>query len=263
MDMRLDLVGVACGYGRHTILHDINFSLETGENLCLLGPNGVGKTTLFRTILGLMPPHAGTISVDGIDLCGHSRRSRAQVMAYVPQAHTPPFPFRAMDVVLTGRTPHTGAFRAPSRSDRRLAEESLADLGAEDLAERTYTELSGGERQLVLIARALAQKPKVLVMDEPSTSLDFGNQARLLDLIARLVKDRGLAVLMSSHFPNQAFACASKVALIKDGRLLATGSPVSTMTEENLQATYGVPVRILERSNGDGTPLRLCAPCLN
>lgn len=260
--MKLELRSLACGYGRRSVLRDISFQVEPGENLCLLGPNGVGKTTLFRTILGLLSPQSGCILLDGRDLARHSRRSRAQHLAYVPQSHTPPFPFRAIDVVLTGRTPHIGMTATPSARDVDIAEEALFSLGAGDLAERTYTELSGGERQLILIARALAQRPHVLIMDEPSANLDFGNQTRLLSLILSLVKRDNLSVVMSSHFPNQAFACASRVALIKDGGLLTVGDPADVMTEANLEWLYGVKVSILE-SRRPETPQRVCAPILN
>ncbi|NLT36465.1 MAG: ABC transporter ATP-binding protein [Gaiellales bacterium] len=260
--MRLELESVACGYGRRTVLSDISFAVEAGENLCLLGPNGVGKTTLFRTILGLISPHGGRVLLNGQDLVHYSRRGRAQHLAYVPQAHTPPFPFRAVDVVLTGRTAHIGMTSTPSPRDYEIAEEALETLGASPLADRIYTELSGGERQLILIARALAQRPDVLIMDEPSASLDFGNQTRLLSLISSLVKRQDLSVVMSSHFPNQAFACATKVALVKDGGLLAVGDPDDVLTEDNLEAIYGIPVSILE-SDREGRVQRVCTPSLS
>ena len=147
--------------------------------------------------------------MEGKSLRRASRRERAKLMAYVPQAHTAPFPFHVLDVVLTGRTAHISLTAAPSHHDHEVAWNSLERMGIVDLAYRPYTELSGGERQLVLIARALAQEPKVLIMDEPSSHLDFGNQTRLLALVTNLVAEGDLAVLMSSHFPNHAFACAS------------------------------------------------------
>ena len=177
--MILELRGLSCGYGRRKVLSDVNLSVA-GENLCLLGPNGVGKTTLFRTILGAIEPMGGEVLVDGKSIVAQSRRQRARLMAYVPQAHTAPFPFHVIDVVLTGRTAHISLTSAPSRHDEEVARAALERMGIADLDDRPYTELSGGERQLVLIARALAQEPRVLIMDEPSSHLDFGNQARLL-----------------------------------------------------------------------------------
>jgi ABC-type cobalamin/Fe3+-siderophores transport system ATPase subunit len=259
VDVILELQGLSCGYGRRVVLSDVDLSITAGENLCLLGPNGVGKTTLFRTILGAIEPMGGEILVDGESLSGRSRRQRARLMAYVPQAHTAPFPFHVMDVVLTGRTAHISLTASPSRHDEEVAGAALERMDIADLADRPYTELSGGERQLVLIARALAQEPRVLIMDEPSSHLDFGNQARLLSLIKTLVLECDLAVLMSSHFPNHAFACASRVGLIKDGRLAALGSPAEVLTETSLEDIYGIPVRILQGDPETDPALKVCA----
>ncbi len=256
--MILELRGVSCGYGERTVLSDVSLTVSQGENLCLLGPNGVGKTTLFRTILGAITPQAGEVRVEGKSLRGHSRRERAKLMAYVPQAHTAPFPFHVLDVVLTGRTAHVSLTAAPSHHDHEVAWNSLERMGIVDLAYRPYTELSGGERQLVLIARALAQEPKVLIMDEPSSHLDFGNQTRLLALVRNLVAEGDLAVLMSSHFPNHAFACASQVGLIKEGKLVALGAPDHVLTESSLEEIYGVPVRILEGDPLTDPDLKVC-----
>ena len=252
----LEIEGVTCGYGGRAVLSDVSLQVQPGENLCLLGPNGVGKTTLFRTILGLNKPMGGRIKIAGS--CGCSRREIAHQIAYVPQAHTPPFPFAVIDVVLAGRTAHFGTFSSPCARDVDIAEEALDALGIGELRDRTYTEISGGERQLVLIARALAQRPEVLLMDEPSSNLDFGNQIRLLLLIKELVSKRNLGVLMSTHFPNHAFLCASKVALLKDGAVLAQGEAVQVMTEANLEEIYGLPIQIV-RGNGNGD-VRVCAP---
>jgi iron complex transport system ATP-binding protein len=259
MVMILELHGVSCGYGRRTVLHNVDLSVDAGENLCLLGPNGVGKTTLFRTILGSITPQEGSVSVDGRDIRCLSRRERARLMAYVPQAHTAPFPFHVFDVVLTGRTAHISLTSSPSRHDKDVARQALERMGIGHLSDRPYTEISGGERQLALIARALAQEPRVLIMDEPSSHLDFGNQARLLGLIKALVKERDLAVLMSSHFPNHAFACASRVALVKEGRVVTIGQPDHVLTEDALESIYGISVRILRGDVATDPDLRVCA----
>jgi iron complex transport system ATP-binding protein len=257
--MILELRDLTCGYGRRKVLSNVDLTVAAGDNLCLLGPNGVGKTTLFRTILGAIDPMGGDVLVDGKSIRHQSRRNRARSMAYVPQAHTAPFPFHVMDVVLTGRTAHIPLTSAPSRHDEDVARAALERMDISDLADRPYTELSGGERQLVLIARALAQEPRVLIMDEPSSHLDFGNQARLLALVRTLVQEGDLAVLMSSHFPNHAFACATRVGLVKDGRLVALGNPDDVLTEESLEGIYGIPVRILEGDPETDPALKVCA----
>lgn len=256
--MILELRGVSCGYGERRVLEDVDLAVDERDNVCLLGPNGVGKTTLFRTVLGALRPQKGEILVDGKDVSHLTRRERARLMAYVPQAHTAPFPFKVRDVVITGRTAHIGLTARPTRRDEAVAEASLQRMGIFPLADRPYTELSWGERQLVLIARALAQEPRILVMDEPSSHLDFGNQARLLALIKSLVEERDLAVLMSSHFPNHAFACASRVALIKNGRVVALGLPETVLTESSLEDIYGIPVRILEADPASDPGLKAC-----
>jgi iron complex transport system ATP-binding protein len=257
--MILELRDLTCGYGHRKVLSNVDLTVAAGDNLCLLGPNGVGKTTLFRTILGAIDPMGGEVRVDGKSLGHQSRRHRARLMAYVPQAHTAPFPFHVIDVVLTGRTAHIPLTSAPTHHDEAVARAALERMDIADLADRPYTELSGGERQLVLIARALAQEPRVLIMDEPSSHLDFGNQARLLSLVRSLVHEGDLAVLMSSHFPNHAFACATRVGLVKDGRLVALGTPDDVLTEQSLEDIYGIPVRILVGDPDTDPALKVCA----
>ena len=214
--MRLEVDGLAFGYRDQMVGQDVSFRLAAGEVLCLLGPNGSGKTTLFKTVLRLLPPKAGTVAVDGEPIARWSRRRLARSLGYVPQAQAVPFPFTLREIVLMGRTAHVGLFAAPSRRDREVAEETLASLDIGHLAARPYTEVSGGERQLALVARALAQEPRILVMDEPTASLDFGNQVRVLAEIQALA-GRGIAVVLSTHDPDHAFLCAHRVALLHGG----------------------------------------------
>ncbi|MGV8960671.1 MAG: ABC transporter ATP-binding protein [Stenotrophomonas sp.] len=231
--------GLCVGYGRHQVGTDIAIDIGPGEVLCLLGPNGSGKTTLFKTLLGLLPPLAGEVLVRGQPVAGWSRNAFARHVGYVPQAHDGMFPFTVEEVVLMGRAARVGRFAAPSRHDRQMAAQCLQTLGIAALATRIYTALSGGERQLVLLARALAQEPALLVMDEPTASLDFGNQIRVLEHIARL-REQGIAVLMSTHQPEHALRIADRIALLARGRIVALGAPAATATAGNLAALYGV-----------------------
>lgn len=259
--MKLTLHSVACGYGGRTVLRDLSLTVATGEILCILGPNGVGKTTLFKTLLGLLDLHGGDITVEGESVQKWSRKRFASVIGYVPQSHTPPFPFSVLDVVTMGRTVHLAMFASPSKEDRRIAEQALQTLGIGSLRHRIYTELSGGERQMVLIARALAQQPRFLIMDEPTSHLDFGNQVRVLQQVNQLAS-LGIGVIMTSHSPDHAFLCSTRVVLIQRHGAFKTGAAEEVITEENLQATYGVNVRISTVTDETGAPIRACVPLM-
>jgi iron complex transport system ATP-binding protein len=256
---RLEVSELAFGYGGRAVGSGVSFALEPGEVMCLLGPNGGGKTTLFKTILGLLPALGGAVALDGASLASWAPARRARALGYVPQAQLGLFPFTVREVVLMGRTAHVGPFSTPSRRDRAVAEATLEGLGLAQLAARAYTEISGGERQLTLVARALAQEAPVLVMDEPTASLDFGNQVRVLAHVRELGR-RGIAVILSTHDPDQAFACADRVALLHSGRLVGLGPPDATLTPERLRAVYGVEVEVVTLTLGDGRRVRTCVP---
>ncbi|WP_088186832.1 ABC transporter ATP-binding protein [Desulfosporosinus sp. FKA] len=259
--MKLEIEHASCGYDQRDVLKDISLKLESGEILCLLGPNGVGKTTLFKTILGFLKLRGGEILLDGENIQNWPRKRLAQALGYVPQAHTPPFPFTVLDVVVMGRTAHLGMISSPSQNDLAIAEEALEILEVSHLKDRIYTEISGGERQMVLIARALAQQPKILIMDEPTSNLDFGNQIRVLEQIRRLAQ-RGLGVIMTSHFPDHAFLCSTKVALLQRNNTISVGSADEVVTEKNLKAAYGIDVKITESFNHKGETAKACIPLL-
>jgi iron complex transport system ATP-binding protein len=256
--MRLEIANVHCGYGSMPVIDDVSLILQSGEAVYLLGPNGSGKTTLFKAILGLLPLQHGNISIDGRNISGWPRRRLARKLAYVPQAHTPPFPFTVRDVVLTARAAHLGMMASPDKNDIGIADAALDALGILALSDARYTEISGGERQLVLIARAVAQETEFLVMDEPTSNLDFGNQVRVLRKIRELA-ERGFGLLITTHAPDHAFFCATQVALLHKGKLITSGKPQEVMTQACLQAAYGVALKIVEIDAN----LRVCVPEMN
>ncbi len=235
----LQTLALCAGYGRRRVVSEAAVEIERGQVLCLLGPNGSGKTTLFKTLLGLLPLQAGEVRLLGEPVAGWSRNAFARQVGYVPQAHDGIFPFTVEEVVLMGRAARVGRFATPSPHDRQVAMRCLQTLGIDHLASRVYTAISGGERQLALIARALAQEPALLVMDEPTASLDFGNQIRVLEHIARL-RGEGIAILMSTHQPEHALRCADRVALLARGRITAAGPAAAIVTAARLAALYGV-----------------------
>ena len=246
---------VGFGYPSFPVGRDVDLSLAPGEVLCLLGPNGCGKTTLFKTLLGLIPRHTGRITLDGTDIKRLARSEIARQIAYVPQAHTAVFPYSVRDMVLMGRTAHRGLFASPMQSDGEIADRALETLGIAHLGPRDYTRISGGQRQLALIARALAQETPLIVMDEPTASLDFGNQVLVLRQVKKLAA-AGLGIILSTHNPDHVFICGTSVIAMEAGRTKASGPPVDVLTPALLSAVYGVDVRVEILS--DGT--RVCAP---
>jgi len=256
MAIALEAKGLGYGYPGRAVGRGLDLQLAAGEVLCVLGPNGGGKTTLFRTLLGLLAAQEGEVRLDGSPLDALPRAHVARRLGYVPQGHVAPFAFTVREAVLMGRTAHIGLFAAPGAADREAADTAIRTLAIEPLAERFVTELSGGGRQLAMIARALAQGARVLVLDEPTASLDFGNQVRVLREIRRLAAE-GYAAVFSSHDPSQAFLAAGRVLLLAQGGALRQGTPEEGITRENLRAVYGVEVRV---ATVDG--VRVCVPAL-
>lgn len=240
---------LAIGYPGRTVGSGFALELRAGEVLALLGPNGGGKTTLLKTLLGLLPARGGTVLWEGRPLQQLSVRERAQRLGYVPQGHASPFAFTVEDLVLMGRTAHAGLFARPSRRDREAVHQAIERMGIAHLAARPATQISGGERQLALIARALAQQPRAVLLDEPTASLDFGNQGKVLREIRRLAAD-GLAVLFSTHDPNQAARHADHALLVRDGGTLAAGPVGEVLTKDRLEALYDAGVDELQGAEG-------------
>ena len=226
------------------VFENLSFSVSTGELMCLLGPNGTGKSTLLKCMNGLLKPVSGTVVLDGEDVSSLSREDIARKVGFVPQSHSSVFPFLVRDVVVMGRTPHLTIFSSPSRKDIDIAGHVMEQVGIYHLAGKPCTMISGGEWQLVLIARALTQQPEILILDEPTSHLDMGNQLKILNVVHGLARS-GLTVVMASHFPDHAFLSSTSVAVLKDGSFTAWGTPDDVVTESLLRDTYGVAVKVL------------------
>lgn len=242
-------------YRGRPVLAGADLALVSGELVCLLGGNGAGKSTLLKIMLGLLEPQTGAVSVGGRPLSTLARRELARHAAYVPQVHAAPFPYTVRQVVTMGRLPASGLFRAPGDGDRAVVERVLDHMGVSHLAERPYTQVSGGERQLALIARALAQEARLLVMDEPLTGLDYGHQVRLLARLEGLAAE-GYGVLMTTHDPDQPLSGCHRVALLKDGRVAGDGPPDAVLTPDAIGMLYGVPVTLMRDARGRAIAFR-------
>jgi len=234
--------------GTDWIFHDHSFRLPRGRITAILGPNGRGKTTLLKCILGLLKPTEGRLGVDG-------------VTGYVPQNIQSPFPYKTFDIVLMGRARHIGFFRHPTRADYDAARDAMARLSILDLAGRPFDRLSAGQQQLALIARALASRCDVLVLDEPAAALDFRNQAKVLQALARLSDETGLTVLFTTHAPQHALSIADTALLMFGGAVYRYGPIEATITDENLEALYEIPVRNIAFEH-EGRDVRTVAPVL-
>ncbi|MDR2606432.1 MAG: ABC transporter ATP-binding protein [Oscillospiraceae bacterium] len=234
-------------YGSHSVLNGVSFSAERGEVLAVLGPNGVGKSTLFHCILGFHNCGFG----GEITICGESvKKTPASVLAkrvaYVPQSHAPTFNYTVLDMVLMGTSAQVGGLSSPGAEQLTIAEEAIERVGISHLAERGYTQISGGERQLCLVARALAQKAKILVMDEPTANLDFGNQIRILSRIQELTAD-GYSIILSTHSPEHAKNFSDRVLAINNGTVEAVGVSRAVITEELICSLYNLTTDDLRR----------------
>ena len=240
-----EVKNISFDYDGEEIFSDISFSIGKGDVLCILGPNGTGKTTLIKCLNGLHDIKSGEILINGEDMKKLSFKQVSKHIGYIPQSHVPSFPFKVFDVVLMGRAPYLNLTDSPKKEDIEIATDALKTLGIEDLKDKEYTNLSGGERQLVFLARVLCQKPDLLILDEPTSHLDFGNQIKLLEIIDNLAKT-GLSIIMSSHFPDHAFLSSTKVAIMKDKKFIDFGTPDDVVTEDNLKKAYSIDVKLIE-----------------
>ncbi len=253
---RLSLSDVSVGYHDHPVLRGVTLDVRGGEIVALVGPNGVGKSTLIRGISGILRIDKGSIRLDDADLLQLKPAQRARLVAVVPQAVSLPGAFTVAEVVLMGRTPHLPLWGSEGEHDCRVAWDALCRTDLETLADRRIDELSGGECQRVVIARALAQEPRVLLMDEATAHLDLKHQVAVLELVRALARDEGIAVLATLHDLNQVPLYADRVALLAEGEVRALGTPAEVLTAEHLTSAYGLPVDVIPHP-GSGMPLVL------
>ena len=246
--MLIQAENITFGYSKRTILHDVSFSIRKGEIVSLLGPNGCGKTTLLKILLGLFRPgNGGKVLFEGREISSINQKMLARSIAYVPQIHRASFAYRVLDVVLMGRMPHKSFFARYNQQDTEMARSALEKLSILHLEDRPYTEISGGERQLTLIARAMTQGAHSFIFDEPANGLDYGNQIKLLEELINLSRE-GYTFIKSTHFPDHALWVADRVVMLKEGAIIANGRPDDTITSDNLFKLYGreVDVHALE-----------------
>jgi len=240
-------------YGQREILHGLDLDIYRGEVLSILGPNGCGKTTLLRCIGGASKLFRGSVRLADVEVGSLPPPARARKIGILFQEHTPAFPLAVRDVVIMGRAPHLSVFGSPGPGDVAMADEALERVGMTYLRDRPYTQVSGGERQLILLARTLVQKPDVILLDEPTAHLDFHNQVLTLRIIRSLAAD-GMTMVMTTHDPNHALWFGGRAALMKCGRFVAVGPASDVITDATLSATYDTDVRVfgVARRNGAG-----------
>lgn len=258
--MILNVDDLSFAYGSSPVLRNISFSMDAGEILCLVGPNGSGKTTLLDCVTGYLRAQQGDVSVCGKPLRDYRTQQLAQKIAYVPQRHHPTFPYRVRDVVLMGRTAHMGLFGTYSADDYAACDAAMCAVGIESFSERVYSTLSGGELKLVLLARALSQQPQLIVLDEPTVSLDFQNELRFLETLTDLVRRQNISVLLATHALSHAFffersGVPVRTALLCKEKPMRLGKPQNILTKETLAETFGVAAQITE-TIADGETIR-------
>lgn len=247
--MKLEVKNLSFSYHEHEVLKNISFAVQSGEFLSVLGPNGVGKTTLFRCILGILNTYSGQIFIDGEDTKKLSSRMMAEKIAYIPQIHRPAFGYTVLDTVLMGVTHRISPFAGPGEKDIAAAREAMERMGISHLAERNFGSLSGGEQQLVLVARALVQQSRILVMDEPTSALDYGNQFRVLQRVKDLTKE-GYTVLLSTHNPQHALSFSQRILALADGQVAAYGDSAAKLNAELTWQLYKVKAEFIDTPRG-------------
>ncbi|MDX8548787.1 ABC transporter ATP-binding protein [Methanospirillum sp. J.3.6.1-F.2.7.3] len=229
--------------GKRDVFKDISFSLHSGDIFCIIGPNGTGKSTLMKCMIDILEYQNGVAMIDGTDIRKIDRKTLAKRIAYVPQGYQVAFPYSVLEYVLMGRAPYISAFSSPDENDLKIALHAIQEAGIMHIMDKSVNEVSGGEHQMALIARALAQEPELLLLDEPTSHLDFGNQMQVLSLVERL-KEKGITIVMTSHFPDHAFMVSDLVGIMKNGSFINIGPAEEVITNMTLKETYMVDIHV-------------------
>ncbi len=252
MNPAVEARGITFAYEEAAVLEELTFRVEEGDYFIIIGPNGSGKTTLLKLLAGLLRPRAGSLALFGSPLARYRRRALARTVALVPQSAALEVPFRVEEFVLLGRAPHQGLLGLETPEDLAIAREAMAFTGTAHLASRRMDRLSGGERQRVWIARAICQRPRILMLDEPTAYLDLAHQAQIMDLMESLRTERGVTVVLVSHDVNLAALYASRMILLAAGRILAEGPPAGVIAQATLERAYGC--RLAVETTAAGLP---------
>lgn len=255
--MSLEVRNLSFSYRCFKVLEDVSFKAEQGNLICVLGKNGAGKSTLFRCILSLLNSFKGSIFVNGKDVKKLTVKELALLVAYIPQTPSVIFDYSVLDMVLMGTTAQLNRFDTPGKKEVHTAYEALSKMNISHLADRNFMHISGGEQQLVLIARVIAQKAKIIIMDEPCSNLDYGNQIMLMKEVKSLAKE-GYLIIQSTHNPEHALLFADKIMVLNDGRVEGFGDPLEVVSDELLHKIYGVHVKLFDMKDG----MRVCLPKL-
>ncbi|MGH4141076.1 ABC transporter ATP-binding protein [Clostridium sp.] len=248
--MNIKVKDLYFGYNDKYLLEKINLEFKSGNIYAILGRNGSGKTTLIKLILGLLNFKRGLITIEGNNCVKIKSNELSKLIAYVPQSEQATYEIKVIELVVMGRNPYLNLFDMPSHKDYELAEKALENLGIKNLMQKSYCEISGGERQLVLIARALVQNTKFILMDEPVSSLDIRNQHDVLNKIKDISRNLGIGIVLSIHDPNLAMRYCNKTVLLKNGRIMNHGNTKDILNQQNLLEVYDMKFEALESENG-------------
>lgn len=257
----LAVENLSFAYDAGLVLDKVSFAIQPGSITSILGPNGSGKTTLLKLLLGLQKPLSGDIKIFGKNLDTMTLTERAHKLAYVPQKHNAIFAYKVIDVIAMGRLPYSGIFCRVSDTDYQMAEQSMQKMGIEHLANRSYTGISGGEQQLVLVARALVQQAEILILDEPIAGLDYGNQLLLLEQLRNLARS-GITCIKTTHYPEHALWTSDQAIFLKAGKVIASGKSEEIINSASLKMLYNANIKVIETNTGAHI-MRTCVPEFN